>query len=433
MNRKSSEDPDASGPGATCAVISTDPGFVDGLRASPPFESGRYRVGVEIRSDYPDITDADLEELRALDPDVVILDLESNLSIGLKFAQFLVDAEIGRVLLASAPPQSPELLMEVMHAGISDFLPKPLSVDEVEKTMENTRRKLGKAGGEGEERAPGEVLVFFSAKGGTGCTTLCTNTGIEVHRATRKKTLLLDLDLELGETALQLGEDPRFSMVDLVRNFHRVDSDLLASYIEHHESGVDLLSAPYQPADFEAVSGDRVTQVLSFLRRQYDYVCVDAPKTLNPATISAVEASDHLMLVTTPDLPSIRNLTRCLPLLKDLTDDGRPDDWIRVVVNRHEASSLISLEQVEETTGHPVFAAVRNDYRTVMNAINEGTPAVMTGSSDFGEDIRSLAGQITGVDVEPGQGGGWLGRLMRSLRNGGDRARTQTSEVTTGD
>lgn len=433
MNRKSSEDPDTSGPGATCAVISTDPGFVDALRSSPPFESGRFSVDVEVQSDYPDITDADLEELRALDPDVVVLDLESNLSIGLKFAQFLVDAELGKVLLASAPPQSPELLMEVMHAGISDFLPKPLSDDAVEKTMRNARRKLGKPGGEGEERAPGEVFVFFSAKGGTGCTTLCTNTGIELHRATRKKTLLLDLDLELGETALQLGVEPRFSMVDLVRNFHRVDSDLLASYIEHHESGVDLLSAPYQPADFEAVSGDRVTQVLAFLRRQYDYVCVDAPKTLNPATISAVEASDHLMLVTTPDLPSIRNLTRCLPLLKDLTDGGRSDDWIRVVVNRHESDGLISMEQIEETTGHPVFAAVRNDYRTVMNAINEGTPAVMTGSSDFGDDVRAMAGEISGVEVGSDPGGGWIGRLMRTLRNGGDSTPTRTSEVTTGD
>lgn len=418
---------------ATCAVISNDAKFVKALRSSPPFESGSFQVAAEIQRPYPDITDADLDELRELDPDLVILDLESNLPVGLKFAEFLADAGIGDVLLASAPPQSPELLMDVMHAGVSDFIPKPLSSDAVEKALKSARRKLGKPDETAEEeRSPAEMFVYFGAKGGSGCTTLCTNTAIETHRMSRKKTLLVDLDLELGDTALQLGEEPRFNMVDLIRNFHRVDSDLLASYIEHHESGVDLLSAPYQPTEFEPVSRDRATQILAFLRGQYDYVFVDAPHTLNPAinpaTIAAIDAANHLMVVTTGDLPGIRNLTRCLPLLSEL-GGHRSDEWIRVVLNRYDPRGLISLKQVQETSGSPVFATVRNDYKTVSNAINEGTPAVMSGSSAFAEDIRGLAGKLTGMETESKRG--WLVGLARSLRIGGARADSLGPEVRT--
>lgn len=415
---------------ATCAIISTDPDLVSAVRSSEPVRSGALEVAVEVQSACADITDVELQELRESDPEVVVLDLEPNISIGLKFAQFLADEGLGGVLVASATPQSPELLMEAMHAGVSEFLPKPVTEEETEQSLERVMRKAGGGGGGREERDPGEVIVFFSAKGGTGCTTLCTNTAVDVHRATRGKTLLVDLDLELGETAVQMGVEPRFSMVDLVRNFHRVDSDLLASYIEHHESGVDLLSAPHQPADFEAVGGDLLGRILSFLRRQYDYVLVDSPKTLNPATLAALDAADRVMLVTTPALPSLRNLTRCLPLLRQ-AKGGSPDDWARVVVNRHDSSELISLDQVEETTGYPVFQAVRNDYRTVMNAINKGTPAVMEGDSDFAEDVRSLAVRLTGVEEDQREDeGGWLRRLLGFFRNGSRRTSPSETEVT---
>ncbi len=181
------------------------------------------------------------------------------------------------------------------------------------------------------------------------------------------------------------------------------------------------------------MSGDRVTDILAFLGNQYDYIFVDAPKTLNPAlnpaTIAAIRAANYLLLITTVDLPSIRNLTRCLPLLKELGGD-RPSDWIRVVANRYDSRGMISLSQVEETTGHPVFATIRNDYKVVMAAINEGTPAVMTGASDFAEDIRTLAGRITGIETAPKARG--LGAWFRSFRTRNGR-RSPKNEGMTGE
>jgi pilus assembly protein CpaE len=398
---------------ASCAVVSSDAVFVKDLLSSEPFERGEVSVEAQISLLYPDITDTDLEELRALDLDIVILDLESDLPIGLRFAEFLGDLGIGRVLLASAPPQPPDVLLDVMHAGISDFMPKPLTALDLDKALQSARRRLGRSDPSRSRSTPGELLVFIGARGGTGCTTLCTNTAVDVHRASRKRTLLVDFDLEMGDAALQLGEESRFTMVDLVRNFHRVDSDLLASYIGHHASGIDLLSAPYRPAPFEPMSADLVTQILAFVQTHYDYVFVDVPRTLSPATIAALEAADHLFLVTTSDLPGVRSVTRRLPFLQELSGE-RGDDWIRLVVNRFDPRGLISAKQIEETVSHPVFATVRDDHETVMQGINDSTPAVTLGTSDFAEDVRMLAAQIAELQLEARSG--WLRGLVRSLR-----------------
>ena len=93
-----------------------------------------------------------------------------------------------------------------------------------------------------------------------------TNLGIELHRLTGARTLLVDLDLELGEIASMLGLQPRFHFVDLVKNFHRMDSDLLPSYIESHSSGVHVLSSPFEPDIGEQVTGEQIARILGFLR-----------------------------------------------------------------------------------------------------------------------------------------------------------------------
>ena len=148
-------------------------------------------------------------------------------------------------------------------------------------------------------------MAFFSAKGGSGATTVATNTAIQVHRMTGKRTVLVDLDLELGEIALFLGVEPRFSFVDLSRNFHRMDSNLLASFIECHESGIHVLSAPYQPERADVVTADQTKQILQFLKQHYQYVVVDLSNSFTVRTVATFEKADEIYLVANVDLAAI--------------------------------------------------------------------------------------------------------------------------------
>jgi pilus assembly protein CpaE len=236
---------------------------------------------------------------------------------------------------------------------------------------------------------------------------------VVLHRVTGKRTLLVDLDLELGEIALLLGVQPRFNFVDMVQNFHRMDAELLASYIERHSCGVHLLSAPYHPDKAEVVTGDEIRRILQFLRKHYDYVVVDTSKSFSPATLAAIEQADLAFIVTNVDLASLRNLQRGLPLLKKML--GRGDDHIRLVVNRYHSDNDITLDDVARTLGMPVFRTLSNDYEGVSRSITTGKPIVLNGNSKFSQDMKALGAQVAGLGGKKAGQGGRLSALTAPL------------------
>lgn len=397
------------------AVISTDADLRSMLRKVIDAESedSGLSIGLEIPVPFTEIDDARLEQLRQLEPELIFLDLEDDPVMGLKFAGFLGEGAPGRRIIGMGPVLEPELLLQAMQAGISEYLQKPLTEADLQEAIDRLSRKLGRKTEE-RRRSPAKLLAFFSPKGGTGSTCVATNVAIALHLTTRKKVLLVDLDLELGETALLLGVEPRFSFVDLVRNFHRVDAGLLASYIERHDSGVELLSAPFHPAKAETVTGDQIRQILHFLKQHYDYIIVDTSKSFSPPTLATFEQADQVFLITNVDLPSLRNITRCLPLLERM-GSVKGDEWLRLVVNRYQPTDPISLKEIEKTLGLPVYWTLGNDFESVMNSINSGKPVVLADKSAFARDLKSLVASLTGMTAESSDGDGLFGGLRRKL------------------
>jgi DNA-binding NarL/FixJ family response regulator len=310
------------------AIISTDSDLRRLVRNVVAADELGIDVGLEVVVPFHEINDSHLEQLRQLNPDLIFLDVSEDPVMGLKFAQFLVEGAPNRRVVGMGTELTPDLLMQAMQAGVTEYLPKPVTPEKVQDSIDRLARKFGHRSADDRKREPGKLFAFFSPKGGGGSTSVATNTAVQLHLLTRKRVLLVDLDLELGETALLLGVEPRFSFVDLVRNFHRVDAGLLASYIERHESGVELLSAPFHPAKAETVTGDQIRQILHFLKQHYDYVIVDSSKSFTAPTLATFEQSDAVFLVTNVDLPSLRNITRCLPLLERM-GSVKGDDWAR--------------------------------------------------------------------------------------------------------
>jgi pilus assembly protein CpaE len=287
--------------------------------------------------------------------------------------------------------------MQAMRAGVSDYLPKPVAPEDLRAASIRCANKLHKADGE-KQRPPGRILSFFSPKGGGGATTLATNLAILIHRTTKKQTLLVDLDLELGESALVLGVQPRFNFVDFAENFRRMDASLLSSYIEHHPSGVHLLSAPLQPEKAETVTAEQIRRILTFLRQHYDYVIVDTPRSFAPSTIAIFEQADLVFIVSTADIPSLRAIQRGIPLLKRVLTKG--EEQVRLILNRYDPKDAISVHDVERSLGLKVFWKISNDYEAVMGSLNAGRPIVLNGGSPYTRDLNGLACSVTGVPEE---------------------------------
>jgi pilus assembly protein CpaE len=395
------------------ALISTDRGFREMVKDVFLSQEGWSAPALEITSPFGAFGDELMRSVRQLHPDLVILDLSDDPELGIKLAQFLSESSPGLRFIAAGPLLAPEHLLVAMRAGVADYLTKPVDAEAFRDSMERVRHLLGVTGREGPKQ-PGRLYAFYSAKGGAGTTTAATNFAVVLQRLTGKKTLLVDLDLELGEIALLLGVQPRFNFVDMVQNFHRMDAELLASYIERHDSGVHLLSAPYHPEKAEVVTGDEIRRILHFLRRHYDFVVVDTAKSFSPGTLAAFEQADLAFIVTNVDLASLRNLQRGLPLLKRMMAKG--DDHLRLIVNRYHENSDITLSDVQRTLGLRVFRTLSNDYEGVSRSISAGKPIVLNGNSKFTQDMKRLGTDVTGLRGKKTERNGRLGALSAPFR-----------------
>ncbi len=397
------------------AIISTDAEVRNLVGKVVAEDDLGIQIGLEVGVPFHEINDSHLEQIRQLNPELIFLDVSDDPVMGLKFAQFLVEGAPNRRVVGMGDTLTPELLMQAMQAGVTEYLPAPVTVDKVQDTIDRLARKFGHRGVDERKREPGKLFAFFSPKGGAGSTSVAVNTAVSLHVLTRRRVLLVDLALELGETALLLGVEPRFSFVDLVRNFHRVDAGLLASYIERHESGVELLSAPFHPAKAETVTGDQIRQILHFLKQHYDYVIVDSSKSFTAPTLATFEQADNVFLVTNVDLPSLRNITRCLPLLERM-GAAKGDDWLRILVNRYQPSDPIKHHEIEKTVGIPVYWTLSNDFEAVMNSINQGKPIVLNEKSAYAKDLKGFVTALTGISATAEDGKGLLDSLGRPLK-----------------
>lgn len=382
------------------------------------------RFDLEIAVPARSLEPEHLERLRAIEPHLVILDMSGDPDRAVRAASGIAAGNPGAALVGIGPDLDSSCLLDAMRAGVMEYLPRPAEAPTIRDALGRVLRKRGWAESLGGQRN-GKLLAFFSPKGGSGSTTVVTNVGIELHRLTGRRTLLVDLDLEMGEIASHLGVRPRFHFVDLVRNFHRMDADLLASYIESHESGVQVLSAPFEPEIGEEVTGEQIARILGFLRSHYDYVLVDTSKSLAPPALAALRTADPIFLVTNVDVPSLRNLKRCLPIL-DAVTAGDPER-LRLVVNRFNAKSLVRLEDLEDTLGLEVYWTLTNDYDTVIESISSGHPLVLKGKSRYANQLGELARDIVdGAQGATRSKGSFLKRLLSPFRSDTPRSRRPT-------
>lgn len=397
------------------AVLAT---ACDGIRQAVLTAIGEaglpIQLGLELATTASALEADHLDRIRAGRPHLVVLDMVEAPEQAIRVAAGVAAANPEAAVVGVGPELDATLLLDAMRAGIVEYIPIPAEVRDVQEALGRVLRKKGwDTAADGHRN--GRLLAFFAAKGGSGSTSVVTNVGIELHRLTGKKTLLVDLDLELGEIASMLGVEPRFHFVDLVRNFHRMDADLLPSYIESHPSGVHVLSAPLEPEIGQEVTGDEIARILGFLRTHYDYVLVDTAKSLAPPALAALQAADPVFLVTNMDVPSLKNLKRCLPILHRVAggDAGR----LRLIVNRFNPKSLVRPEDLEETLGLEIYWKLMNDYDTVIQAISTGKPLVLDGGSRYADELRGLARSIAhGSSAERASAPSLVGRLFSSLR-----------------
>ncbi len=391
-----------------CALISADPGFRNAVAEVSQQPGRSVEMSLDISTPVTDLRRDALEMVRRANAEVVLLDLGDDPVIGLMFVRALTEESPDQVVVLAGPKLEAEPLLEVMRAGVAEYLPKPVDDSDVAGALARVSRKV-KSGGEKQPVKSGTIISIFSAKGGVGASTTATNLATHLAKISGKRTLLIDLDVEMGAVALLLGLRPRYSFVDLIENFHRLDEGLLESYVERHKSGLHVLSAP-PLAEGLSVTREQTRTLLEFVREHFDYVVLDLEKGLAPVTMVGLEQSDLCLVVTTPELPTLRNIKRVLPTVERATGAG---DKVRIVLNQYREGLGIGVGDVQSTLGYDVFWTLDRDD-AVPHSVNVGKPLVLNGASKYGKSIKAMGVALAGVtDPEATGLKGRLGSIFR--------------------
>jgi pilus assembly protein CpaE len=259
------------------------------------------------------------------------------------------------------------LILRTIRAGAHDFLCKPVQEIDLLATAEkvsNLRSNRKETHGSG-----GKVLSVFSNKGGNGTTTIAVNLADALVRMTRKKVAIVDLVFSHGDVTIFYNVNPTYSIMDLAREVEKADYDFLHALLTRHASGVYILADPPVIEDAEQISAAQVRGVLSKLKSMFDYVIVDTPHQFDDRTLTALEMSDTVLLVSLLNLPTLKNTQKCLELFGRL---GLRDERIRLLLNRYLPDTEISKERIEGILNCPVSFIIPNDYPTMISAINRG-------------------------------------------------------------
>jgi pilus assembly protein CpaE len=228
------------------------------------------------------------------------------------------------------------------------------------------------SGGPGTKGVGGNVITLYSPKGGAGCTMLATNLAVALH-TNENKVVIVDANLQFGDVGVFLNLQGKFSLVSLAERADEIDEDFLQSVVAPHSSGVKVLLGPPTPEDAELVGAAQLKKVIGALREHFHYVIVDTASVLRDVELTLFDTSDRVLLVATPDIPSLANIKKFFDLVEKLEF---PSDRVALVLNRVDRRGGITAANVEETLKHTVAGQILLDEKTVLASINSGVPFI---------------------------------------------------------
>jgi len=315
---------------------------------------------------------------RSAKPDAVVLEDCLRTESLAELAEELTELGLRVVVLAglSSAAQRERLKslgLSLVWAGGADVLAR------LGEALELPRRPL----------ASQMTIVAASVKGGVGKTFLAVNLAMAIKdECPEARVILVDAHPE-GDVGALLGVNDGLTLGNLAASSAPVTSvQALAPFIHKHESGVDLLLAPRRLGREVMPDRERFLALLRELKLHYDVVVIDTTTELDLApTVLALDQAGTILLVTTPNVLSVRKLLQFKPVLEELGLLERCRLVVNMVVGR------VSTEELSKEIGRPVAAHVPYDP-AVLAAENSFQAVVLQDNCRAGQAVRKLAAAL---------------------------------------
>ncbi len=342
-------------------------------------------------SDYPSSLD-ELPKIIEQRFDVIIIDLDSIPEYALELVESFCASGAATVMVYSAQANS-DMLVRCMRAGAREFLTMPFASGVVAEAL--VRASARRSAVKPTRKTAGKLLVFLGAKGGAGTTTLACNFAVSLAQESGQSTLLIDLDLPLGDAALNLGIIAEYSTINALQNSNRLDPSFLATLLIKHSSGVSVLAAPGKFPQYQATN-EQIDKLMAVARMEFDNVVVDVGSRLDLTGTALFREASAIYLITQVGIPELRNSNR---LISSFFTTGGPK--LEIVINRWAPKTLgVAEEHITKALTRPAQWKIPDDYATVRRMQNTATPLALE-DSPISRTIRTMARAVTGQSNEP--------------------------------
>jgi pilus assembly protein CpaE len=383
-----------------------------------------------------------IELAKELLPDVVIMDINMPGIDGITAAATLTREVPGIQIIMMSVQGEADYLRRSMLAGAREFLIKPPSAEQIVTSIrrvyelkqsspvsapprpstptnyntppgpntyngsyastpaftanshEPYQQPFGKGAPQPERN--GQLIALFGSKGGVGTTSLGVNLAIAIQQQRpNARIAVLDCNTEFGDLAVLLNLNVNRNLLDLIE-VEELEAQFVNDIFIPHTSGIKVLPNP-SPTQAELVTGAKMKHVLPALRRQFDFVFFDTRPTFTDPVLSILDDADTILLVTTADIPAIRNARLFFEVADQLQYSA---DKVKLVLNKYDPAGPVSSQAIQTSIKHPLIAEIPRDDRGVGHSIQQGLPFVMSNPRlEVSTAVIRLARAFTGESV----------------------------------
>ncbi|MBH0167583.1 AAA family ATPase [Fictibacillus sp. 7GRE50] len=317
------------------------------------------------------------KELDRSAPDIIIVIKTDDSTVELVQS---INADNSIPILFLTETQDFILLRDVIRAGAVDYfvIPDEISLFEkrlqaIIKRLETNETGVQESHNTSFKRGRGQVISFYSAKGGSGKTFVASSFAQTLKLESTAQVLLIDLNLQFGGIETYLSIESTRSLIDLTP----VIEELTESHIQNvsekeNHSKLEILLSPKDAETAEGITQDFIAKLIRACRRNYDFVILDLPSYIDDKTYIALEESDVINYILNLDTPSLRAFKDAEQLFQRLGIDV--NERLQIIVNKTGKENEISVTDIKDLVTAPVITDIRYDKKTVQPLINKGLP-----------------------------------------------------------
>ena len=302
------------------------------------------------------------------------------------------------------PERDFDTLQRAYQEGVPLVLADPIDWNEaVQKIFAIKRRRAASSVQSVPQRRPsmedrGVTLSFISAKDGEGKTTIAINLAASLAANYNKRVILFDLSSALSEVAMMLNRKAPASYLNILKMMvSDFQFDTIRSLmVDYFNNGRLLTLCGPTSLRVPEIKYFEIDLLIRLLQKNCEYLIIDAPVLFTDALKAALNLSDWHVMITQNHIGSLRNTKLYLAELLKL---DYPAHLVKVVLNRVSSSVGLSPADMHRFIDpYPVVCGISSDGPTVLTALNEGTPFVMTNkAAEISQCIDNFAKQILGV------------------------------------